>query len=372
MLSRYGVSGAVRHAPRLLLAATIGGFVLLCASASAHAQITPTATPTLTPTQGATPTPTSTPTVTPTRTPTLTPTRTPTRTPTPTPTLTPTPTATQTATPTPTPTQTATPSPTATVTPVASVLQFRPRRLHFSAQLVLPPNGVPSNPKSVVIGLANRQPQPVQIQSIAVSPPGEFEIQSNPCTTLAPGQTCQIQVVFKPNGMRVRQSSLVITSNASNSTIFIPLIGRGRQGPVSIAPRSLTFGAIQVGQTSTQKTVTITNRNPIPMTLSGISSSNPDVFREFHVEQSCGTSLAPGQSCVIQIQFAPARNGPIGGAFFVNDNAAGTPQAIRVSGTGKGGPTPTRTPSPSPTPSATPTPVTPGAQMPMRSMPVIR
>lgn len=254
---------------------------------------------------------------------------------------------------------------------MASVLQFRPRRLAFHSHLVLPPNGVPSNPETLVLSLSKRQPSPVQIQSVTVSPPGEFTIQSNQCGTLAPGHQCQVQLIFQPKAPRVRQSSLVVTSNASNPHLLIPLQGRGKQGMISITPRSLGFGEVKVGQTSPQKTVTVKNRNPLPIALSGIFSSNPQVFQNFPVQKSCGTSLAAGQSCVLQIQFAPTQNGSIRGAFFVNDNAAGTPQAIRVSGSGKGGPTPTPTSSASPTPTATPT-IRPAAQLPMRSLPVIR
>ncbi len=328
----------------------LAALTLLGASASAHAQLpSPTATPTAT----ATATPTLT----------ITPTATPTATATPTPSATPT--ATVTITPTPTP------SATPTATPVASVLQAHPHRLRFRTQVVLPPNGVMSSPLTVVLSLKKNQPSPVQIQSLAISPPGEYRIQSNQCATIAAGKQCEIQLVFQPTGARARPSNLMVVSNASNSPLVVPLLGHGGLGTISIVPRSLSFGTVKVGQRSAQKTVTLTNKNPLAMTLGNVASSNPEVFQSFPEQQSCGTTLQPGQQCTLQFQFAPMQNGVIRGNFYVNDNAAGDPQPIHVSGRGIGGPTPTRTPGRTPTPTASPTP-TPGAgEMPMRSIPVI-
>lgn len=264
----------------------------------------------------------------------------------------------------------ATITPTATPTPTVK-LTVTPQTLHFSFQIVLPPDGVPSKPKNVTLSLSNKQPAAVQIQSIVVSPPGEFSVGQNPCTTIAPGRKCEVPIVFTPSGVHGRRAVLIITSSATSSPQSIQLIGHGKQGAVSINPRSLDFGTVKVGEHSPPRTVTVRNKNAAPMSLSGISSSNPEVFAEFPVENSCAGTLGPGQSCVIQIQFQPIQAGPISGSFFVSDNAVKSPQAIHVSGNGSG-PRPTRTPTPTATPSPSPTPAPGGPQLPMRALPVIR
>lgn len=349
---------------------------LLGPALSARAQV-PTPTITIIPTLTILPTPSATPTLsatatatgtsvpTPTATLTILPTIPITLTPTPSPTVSITPTITPSATTTVTPS--ITPSATPTASPVASVVQAKPRRLKFRMELVFPPNGVQSNPLTVVISVSKKQPSPVQIQGLSISPPGEYTIQSNQCGTIAPGGTCQASIVFQPTGPRSRQSNLIITSNASNSPLVVPLFGHGKLGNIKIVPRSLGFGAVKVGQSSVQKPVTLSNKNPLPINLGAVVSSNPPNFK---LQSNCGSTLSAGGQCTLQLQFTPQQNGPVGGTFFVNDNAAGNPQAIHVSGRGIGGPTPTATATATTSPSATPT-ITPGA-LPMRSLPVIR
>jgi hypothetical protein len=161
----------------------------------------------------------------------------------------------------------------------------------------------------------------------------------------------------------------MVASNAQNGVVSIQLTGHGKQGRISISPRSLNFGTIDVNTMSAAQTVTLSNPNPVQMTLSGITTSNQSIF-PFQIEQNtCGASLAPNAGCTLQIVFQPPQNGGFGGSYFINDNALGGPQTIRLSGRGRGGPVPTRTPTPTRTgtPTATPSP----APFPMRAMPTI-
>ncbi|HSR58310.1 MAG TPA: choice-of-anchor D domain-containing protein, partial [Candidatus Binataceae bacterium] len=124
-----------------------------------------------------------------------------------------------------------------------------------------------------------------------------------------------------------------------------------------------------VNTTSSPKTVTLTNNNPIQMTLNGISTSNQAIF-PFQIEQNtCGSTLAAGASCTLQIVFQPPQNGPFKGSYFVNDNAFESPQMIRLSGSGRGGPVPTRTATPTRTGTPGPTPAL--GTFPMRAFPAI-
>jgi len=288
--------------------------------------------------------------------------------------LTPTPTLTPTATSTASPTATTTVTPTVTFTPtpgptVASTLTLKPAALHFPFQLVLPPNGVASTPRNAVLSVSKKQPSPVTLLSISVSDPNQFSIGANSCQTIAPGQSCNVPIVFTPRNLRLQKAVLTVASNAHNGALTMQLVGHGKQGKLTIAPRSLAFGAIAVNSTSAPKTVTLTNNNPIDMTLSGFTTSNQAVF-PFQAEQNtCGSTLAAGASCTLQVVFNPQQAGSFRGSFFVNDNAFKSPQQIRLSGSGRGASSASSAESEAATPSPTGA-ASPGT-LPMRAFPSI-
>jgi len=264
------------------------------------------------------------------------------------------------------------PTPTAAPTAVTSVLTVKPANTKYGVLLVLPPNGSSSKVKSVTLSVAKKQPAPVTIESIITSNPAEFAIQPNNCvTTISPGQSCKVPIIFTPSQLRGRHSLLVITSNAANPVESVQLAGNGNQGSLAINPQSLGFGSIDVGSQSKTKTVKLTNKNPLPISIFQISTSNQAVFPFFIEQNTCTAPLAPnGGNCTLEIFFAPPKNGGYSGSFFVNDNAANNPQPIRLSGSGKNGPKPTRTATPTRSVTATPTPVP--ATLPLRSMPVLQ
>ena len=255
-----------------------------------------------------------------------------------------------------------------TVTPVSSVLTISPATLGFGFQVVLPPDGVASSPKNVSLSVAKNQPQPVTIESI-LSSDSQFIVQPNSCTTaISPGAACTVPIVFQPNGLKKRSAVLMITSNSTtnNGVQSINLVGHGMQGSLSISPGSLSFPLAMVGASpSAPKSVTLTNKNAVKLTISGISSSNPNVFQ---LNNECPNALQPSARCTLAVSFAADRNGSIGGRINVSDNAAG-PNRVMLSGSGKGSPMATRTPTPtrSPTPSATQIP----GLFPMRAFPPI-
>lgn len=262
-------------------------------------------------------------------------------------------------------------TPTATATAVDSILKISPATLDFGSRAVLPPDGQPSDKaKSVTLSVAKNQPQSVTIESLMVSdstpPPVQFTIQPNSCSVIAPGGSCQVPIVFQPNGAMRRKALLLITSNASNGVQSVQLVGHAKQGILTINPTSLSFGTVKVGESSAQsKSVTLTNKNPINLTIQNVTSSNSSVFP---ITSTCPSVLQPNAKCTVSASFSPDRNGNIGGRISVADNATGR-NFVKLSGTGRGGPTVTRTATATKTPTATPT-ASPGVY-PMRAFPVV-
>ncbi len=168
---------------------------------------TATATPTASATSTAAPTVTATPTGSATRT--ATPTATASATATPTVTATATPTATTTAAPT----ATASPTPTATSTPVKEKLSITPKTVSFKK---VTENTV-SKPVTVTIKNAGsgKKALPVimELESVSAS---AFQIVTGTewTGTLAPGQSCNVQVTCTPPGTGRYKGALTISDNA--------------------------------------------------------------------------------------------------------------------------------------------------------------
>jgi hypothetical protein len=84
-----------------------------------------------------------------------------------------------------------------------------------------------------------------------------------------------------------------------------------------------------VGTTSAAKTVTLTNTGNATLDITSISASG-----DFAQTNDCGSSVAAGAGCLIQVTFTPTRQGGRTGAITLTDNAANSPQLVSLSGTG--------------------------------------
>ncbi|HKS97443.1 MAG TPA: choice-of-anchor D domain-containing protein, partial [Terriglobia bacterium] len=65
------------------------------------------------------------------------------------------------------------------------------------------------------------------------------------------------------------------------------------------------------------------------LSITGIAASG-----DFAQSNNCGTSLPAGGSCAINVTFAPTSVGARTGALTIADNAAGSPHAVSLTGTG--------------------------------------
>lgn len=287
----------------------LGAFVL---SGALGPIPTPTAFPTM---MVATPTPAPTKTATPTRT--ATPTKTATTTPTP--------------TITPTPTPTITPTPTATATPLSISLTIAPKQRLFG-NVIFGNTGEISKPQTIT--LTNSSTDVVTIFGASFSGPAASDYmvvtQGTTCgATLGARQKCNYVMVFQPSALGAGNAFLMVSNNAANSPQFASLSGTGVAGPITIAPTSISFGTVAIGN-SVQKPFTVTNKNTVGLTISNLVSTSTD----FTPATTCLGVLKAGSSCMVEVTFKPAAGGkPRSGSIQIFDNAAKSPQTVKVSGT---------------------------------------
>jgi len=105
------------------------------------------------------------------------------------------------------------------------------------------------------------------------------------------------------------------------------------QTAAQLSTTSLNFGDQSINTTSPPQTVTITNIGSSSISISGVSITGTD-SSDFAQTNICGTSLAAGASCAINVTFTPNTTGSLSATLTIADSAVGSPQTVSLTGTG--------------------------------------
>jgi hypothetical protein len=141
---------------------------------------------------------------------------------------------------------------------------------------------------------------------------------------LGAGANCSVTVKWTPTAQSTLSGTVTVASQDSQATVS--LSGTGMQARVSASPTSLAFGTRQAGATTTQ-TVTLTNSGNGPATSVAIS-----VPGGYSQTNNCGSSIAAGASCAVQVSFTPPAAAAYNGTVSVTSSAATV--GVGVTGTG--------------------------------------
>ncbi len=99
---------------------------------------------------------------------------------------------------------------------------------------------------------------------------------------------------------------------------------------VTPTPQTLSFSSQLVNTTSANKSITLKNNGTASVTMNSITATG-----DFAVASNiCGSSLAAGASCTVNVNFKPAISGSITGSLAISDTAPDSPQTVSLSGTG--------------------------------------
>jgi hypothetical protein len=164
---------------------------------------------------------------------------------------------------------------------------------------------------------------------------GDFSLTHTCGASLFAGANCTASVTFTPSARGSRTASMTITDNATGSPQTVGLTGTGTAPLVSLSPTSLTFGSQAVGTSSTPQSITLSNtgNSPLSITRLAVTGANASDFAE---TDNCGSSVAAGGKCSIDVTFIPKASGTRSGAITITGDADGSPQAVAVTGTGTG------------------------------------
>jgi uncharacterized repeat protein (TIGR01451 family) len=167
-----------------------------------------------------------------------------------------------------------------------------------------------------------------------------FGLGADQCSnaSLAPGASCTLVVTFLPTARGPYSATLQVPDDAADSPQSVALSGTG-VGPVAeVTPSSIDFGTVDVGTTSSARTVTITNTGDTGQDLvfsaATITGANAADFT--FVSEHCVTTgvLEAGSSCTIELAFTPSASSGRSATLSITDNAADSPQTVSLTGTG--------------------------------------
>jgi hypothetical protein len=189
--------------------------------------------------------------------------------------------------------------------------------------------------------------------NIAVSAPFALAANGNSCgANLAAGANCNIAVVFQPTvPAGAATGTVTITGSVTVTGSPVALSGTGTAPVItaSINPSSHGFGTATRGTTGQLEVFFVTNTGNAPLTGIGngpLGGTNAGDWSIFAAASTCGpssatqffgmTTLQPGSSCMVVVQYKPLRTGPTGtqSATVSVTDAAGT-QTATLTGTAR-------------------------------------
>ncbi|HET6177239.1 MAG TPA: choice-of-anchor D domain-containing protein [Candidatus Sulfotelmatobacter sp.] len=149
--------------------------------------------------------------------------------------------------------------------------------------------------------------------------------------TLNAGQSVSFSVAFSPTSGGSVTGNLAIASNATNSTLNVPLSGAGiTPGQLTAAPTSLSFGNVNTGG-SASLTETVTNSGGSSVTISAATATGAGFSAS---GLALPATLNAGQSVSITVMFSPTSGGSVSGNLAITSNATNSPLNVTLSGTG--------------------------------------
>ena len=190
--------------------------------------------------------------------------------------------------------------------------------------VTFPSQNVNTSSAAVDVAVGNYGDAPM---SATVSISGDFSETDTCSTAVAPGQKCDVNVVFTPTATGSRTGSLSLTVGGNVGSETIPLSGTGTAAALGIAPTSLSFGTQSVGTTSLGQQVTLTNTGTGPLTIASIQTTS-----QFNATNTCGSPITPAGSCTVQVTFTPTASGSQNGTLTITDNAPNSPQQVALAG----------------------------------------
>ena len=102
---------------------------------------------------------------------------------------------------------------------------------------------------------------------------------------------------------------------------------------LTLAPPGLSFAPQLVGTANGSQPETVTNTGSVPVLINGVALAGTNAA-DFSQNNNCGSSLAAGANCAINVSFTASQVGPSSASITITDSTVGSPHSVALSGVG--------------------------------------
>jgi Abnormal spindle-like microcephaly-assoc'd, ASPM-SPD-2-Hydin/Protein of unknown function (DUF1573) len=181
-----------------------------------------------------------------------------------------------------------------------------------------------------IIQLKNGTTENILISKIAATGSGFSVSGINTPTTLRAGSAVQFDVAFLPEASGTADGTMTVTeSSGSKLTVALSGTGEGSSHVLDVTPGSVSFGDVDVNETSTAD-VTLKNAGNSNISVSSVTSSGTGLST---TGVSANTTIEPGQSATVKAEYAPKAAGNLSGTITIASNASNGSVKVPVTGT---------------------------------------
>ena len=221
----------------------------------------------------------------------------------------------------------------------AQTIEALPNPLNFATAVA---QGGASAAQSVTVRNTGTRTMNIGTVNVSGTNATSFTFVNNCARTLAATRSCTISVTFRPKAQGALTATLDVSTNATNAVAGVTRVTLNGTGaaplPVlSVTPTSLAFGSVGLNVISGPRAVVVSNTGQGVLTFTQAPSiTTQTTAGNFAVANTttCGASLAPSSSCVINVTFTPSTTGAKTGTLAIRTN--GSPATFNVSLTGTG------------------------------------
>jgi FtsP/CotA-like multicopper oxidase with cupredoxin domain len=211
-----------------------------------------------------------------------------------------------------------------------TAVSLSPAVLAFGNQLV----GTTTAARTVTLINTGATALTVNGVSVTGANAADYTFTNNCGPSVAAGRSCTINVRFTPALAGASAAALSVATADPASPSTVALSGTGVAPVASVTPASLAFSSA-MNVAAAAQAVTLSNTGTATLAINGISlgGTNPGQFAQTN---GCGTSLAAGASCTINVTFTPTTFGGVltkTATLNVNVAAPATSQTVSLTGT---------------------------------------
>lgn len=179
--------------------------------------------------------------------------------------------------------------------------------------------------------------------SLNISSPASISVDNCSHQTIAPGTNCSVTITATPTTVGGWFTNLVVPTDTVIGPNPTTLFFHGLVGPpaqTAFFPGSVGFASQIVGSPEQTRVVWLDNGvvaagggEALNISTVALGGANPGAFRI--VWDGCsGLTVESAFSCPVEVGFDPTAAGTFNASLLYSDNAAGSPQAVGLSGVG--------------------------------------